>query len=338
MFYLVYDTETTDKEPLHNVHIVALGAVLCRYESGSFVRVDTYSTYVFTKRRIAPGASAATGIYQETLEGAPVFKDVAQAFSAWVLGHTRGDKVVLVGYNHLSFDNVILTCELIRHGFDPEEWFEDLNVVLHLDLFPFLTGWCSEFEYTPRLPIKDQSGQVVDHVPKKTLSAMHYFFTGRELSGAHDALVDCQGVIEVMNADRVGGQLNERTWLRRATRAHEKVFKICLQKCKLGHQDALRRNREGVGSYGSQSLMSRLQEARNSVTMEVESDGQTGDDPPRGVKRPREEASSSVGPHEGAEGAPSGKRLRARVQFRHLCLSCFHVCHVPPDQHVCSGL
>lgn len=119
-------------------------------------------------RRVNPGmpipasASAVHGIYDVDVEGAPSFKDVAEAWSAFIAGCDIG------GFNAKKFDWPLLVKEGLRASvaFDTNVTVIDSMLIFH--------------KYHPR-----------------NLAAAYRTYVGVELEGAHDAKTDIGATLEV---------------------------------------------------------------------------------------------------------------------------------------------
>ena len=110
-------------------------------------------------------ASEVHGITDEMVADKPTFKQYAQAVRDWFFGCD------LAGFNSNNFDVPLLSAEFERAGLEGINWNPSLVDVMQLyrNLFP------------------------------NALSDVYKRLTGKELEGAHGALVDIRGTKEVMD-------------------------------------------------------------------------------------------------------------------------------------------
>ncbi len=108
-------------------------------------------------------ASEIHGITDDMIKDAPTFKQVSVNLRKWFEGCDLG------GYNSNSFDIPLLSAELVRAGLEPINWNPSLFDVLLLyrHLFP------------------------------NTLSEVYKRLIGKELDGAHNALIDVEATLEI---------------------------------------------------------------------------------------------------------------------------------------------
>ena len=120
-------------------------------------------------------ASEVHGITDEMVADKPTFKQYAQAVRDWFFGCD------LAGFNSNNFDVPLLSAEFERAGLEGINWNPSLVDVMQLyrNLFP------------------------------NTLSDVYKRLTGKELEGAHGALVDIRGTKEI--ADILIPKLKETT-------------------------------------------------------------------------------------------------------------------------------
>lgn len=115
---------------------------------------------------IPEGATEVHGITDEMVKDAPTFKQLSKSIFVFF------DNCDLGGYNSNSFDTPLLAQEFDRVGMD-----FDLSNRSYMD------GMKIEMVVNPR-----------------TLEAVYNRYTGKTLEGAHDALVDVEGTIDVVIA------------------------------------------------------------------------------------------------------------------------------------------
>lgn len=124
---------------------------------------ETKVTLINPEVPIPLEASNVHGITDETVKEAPKFKQIAVSLREWFNNCDLGS------YNGNNFDVPLLSAELVRVGLEPIDWNPNLLDILALyrNLFP------------------------------NTLSDVYKRLTGKELDGAHSALVDVEGTFEI---------------------------------------------------------------------------------------------------------------------------------------------
>jgi DNA polymerase III subunit epsilon len=120
-------------------------------------------------------ASEVHGITDEMVKDKPFFKQYAQVIRNWFYGCD------LAGFNSNSYDVPLLSAEFERAGLKGIDWNPNLLDIL----------------------------QLYRHLYPNTLSDVYKRLTGKELEGAHGALVDCVASKEV--SDILIPQLKETT-------------------------------------------------------------------------------------------------------------------------------
>jgi DNA polymerase-3 subunit epsilon len=158
---VIFDTETTGTDPKFD-RIVEFAAVKLRPD-GRRVRMRTL---VDPKVPIPPEASRIHGITDEAVKGAPTLVETAADILKFIEGAD------LAGYNVVRFDIPILRAELER--VDMELPLEGVRVIDPQVIF---------FNREPR-----------------DLQAAVRFYCGRDLEGAHGALVDSEAALDVLLA------------------------------------------------------------------------------------------------------------------------------------------
>lgn len=108
-------------------------------------------------------ASEVHGITDEDVKDKPTFKQYAQSIRKWF------EDCDLAGFNSNNYDVPLLSAEFVRAGLAPINWNPNL-----IDLL-----------------------QLYRHLYPNTLSDIYKRLTGKELEGAHGALVDVTGTREI---------------------------------------------------------------------------------------------------------------------------------------------
>ena len=106
---IYYDTETTGVKPAKD-RIIELAAY-------DVERNCTFCSFVNPEGPIPAESSAISGITDEMVKDAPLFKDVAPAFSEFCEG-----EVVLIAHNNDQFDKLFLENEYARCGHIIPSW------------------------------------------------------------------------------------------------------------------------------------------------------------------------------------------------------------------------
>ncbi|MDP1608095.1 MAG: DUF3820 family protein [Chlamydiales bacterium] len=147
---IYYDTETTGVKP-HKDRIIEIAAY-------DVERERTFCSFVYPECPIPPESSAISGITDEMVKDAPLFKEVGPAFSAFC----EGD-VVLIAHNNDQFDKLFLENEYSRFGLQIPNW-------LYFDTLK----WSRKYQ---------------PHLPRHSLQFLREVF-GIEANQAHRALDD----------------------------------------------------------------------------------------------------------------------------------------------------
>lgn len=156
---IYYDTETTGVKPSKD-RIIELAAY-------DVERNCTFCSFVNPEGPIPAESSAISGITDEMVKDAPLFKDVAPAFSEFCEG-----EVVLIAHNNDQFDKLFLENEYARCGHIMPSW-------LYFDTLK----WSRK--YRPDLP-------------RHSLQFLRETF-GIEANQAHRALDDVYVLYQVSN-------------------------------------------------------------------------------------------------------------------------------------------
>jgi len=156
---VVLDLETTgiwiDKDK-----IIEIAMIKCMPDETE----QRYCQKVNPKMKIPPEVSDLTGITDDDVKNAPLFKDIAQDIITFV------DSADFGGFNVERFDLPLLERELNEAGRD-FKW-------RHRNIF---------------------DAQKVYHInEKRDLSAAYQFFCNKELKNAHSAMVDTQATLDVL--------------------------------------------------------------------------------------------------------------------------------------------
>ena len=179
---LIFDTETTGmvkwrKEPQDpsQPHLIQLALLLV--DTVGWKAMGRYASLVQLPEgaAIEPGAQEAHGISEQECKEFGIAPIVAcSLFNQMCM---RAD--VIVAHN-MSFDQTVMLASLYRVGNKPER-MSDKRLI------------CTKEESTDVLKLPGKYGDY----KWPTLAEAYTFYTGRELEGAHDALVDTEACLEV---------------------------------------------------------------------------------------------------------------------------------------------
>ncbi len=157
---IFFDLETTGVSITQD-RIVQIGAIKVMPDGKEEIK----NVLINPTIPIPPGATAVHGISDEEVKDKPKFRQIAKSFAAWLAGCD------LAGYNSDNFDIPMLIEEFNRVG------------------IPF--------------PAPDTNFIDVLKIERKvnghTLGATYERYTGEELEGAHDALIDIYATIKIFN-------------------------------------------------------------------------------------------------------------------------------------------
>lgn len=307
-YYLFYDTETTSNTATKD-DIISLGAVLTEYNYNTrqFDTIDQFHSYVFTRRRIDPAAQNIHHISPQMIQGQPTFPEAISAFRLWIKKYKKDSvRMFLVAHNGRRFDDIILYCNFIKHKMDCEEFFNDINIQGFVDTLPLIKDLSKTMDQH-ELPRDPETGKV-----SFALGVLYRSWCGGgELEGAHDALVDSEALVKVMNTDKVTSRLNVSMMFRKYIVRMDKGTKWIKQQAgqSFQQQEAYIR-RQGLGHSDT------------SAPMEVDLDGKV------------QVVDQSLG-FEDYTGEEMGAKQR-------LCLNCMcfvllthnHQCQVDPQAFV----
>jgi DNA polymerase-3 subunit epsilon len=135
--------------------------------------IEEYTTLVNPEMEIPEQASEVHGITNEMVKDAPTFKDICKEVEEFLDGCDIG------GYNSNSFDIPMMCQEFYR-----------CDIIFPLEGKSFIDVLNIEKELNPR-----------------TLGAVYFRYTGKELEGAHDALNDVRATIEIFKHQMEKGNL-----------------------------------------------------------------------------------------------------------------------------------
>ena len=200
MYYCIYDTEATDKDPASS-DIIAFACILCRITAeGEWVEIGRFNSLVYTTKRISPGASEnAHGIYQKDLEGEDPLPKVMDRLVDWFERMTPPDaRITFMGHNIKGYDNIIMFTNFVQRGMDLDEFFRKIRCVGFEDTLQIIRIAYKDVPKKFRPKKLDKKGKVTD-TASFALGGCFKFFTGKDPVGAHDALEDCLFLFHIFN-------------------------------------------------------------------------------------------------------------------------------------------
>jgi DNA polymerase III alpha subunit (gram-positive type) len=151
---------------------------------------EGFMSHVHTDRDIPVIVTNMTGVRQEDVAHAPTLREVWSAFGEWLTvqnSHSPAP-IILIAHN-ATFDIDILLHGLARLGMGIRDIAEDL-----------VKGRCVEL-FVDTLALSRRVFPKAT-VPNHKLGTLYHHCTGRDLDGAHDALVDVKGLYTVFERMR----------------------------------------------------------------------------------------------------------------------------------------
>lgn len=166
---IVIDLETTGIS-ITKDRIVQIGAI--KIVDG--VIKEEKNVLINPEMDIPQGATDVHGITNEDVKNAPSFRRIAKSLMEWLKGHR------LCGYNSNYFDIPILSEEFDRCNI---KWDVDMNSLI--DVY-----------------------QIEAALNTRKLSDVYKRYTGKDLDGAHDALVDVKATFEILQKQQEVSGMN----------------------------------------------------------------------------------------------------------------------------------
>jgi DNA polymerase III epsilon subunit-like protein len=222
VFFMVYDFETTSASAMRD-RIISIGAVLFRYSfDGVLHRVSEFTTLVHTTHKISPGAIAIHGITPAHLENAPPLSLALTRWSEWVQKHVPDSRsnVFLMGHNINNFDNLMLYCNCVKDDIDLDTMMRSMRICASIDtlvLFRKVFNALPE-EVKPR-----------DRVTGKVsyrLGCCFEHFCDRPPDNAHDALADCNFIVDILSSEKASKYVRYATLVGAATKIDRVLWDV----------------------------------------------------------------------------------------------------------------
>ena len=161
-FAIAYDVETTGKSPMTD-RIVQI--CLTRIDSDG-QRTVLINTLVNPQMPISEGATEVHGITDADVADAPTFAQIANQLESFY-----DEAEAVIGYNSTKFDNIMLDEEFLRNN---------INFSL---------------SSKPQIDVK----RLLEHVEPRDLNSVSERYLGRTIEGAHDASVDVEATLDIMD-------------------------------------------------------------------------------------------------------------------------------------------
>ena len=204
--YVFWDCESTSNDPKSD-DIIAIAMILAIFDAQDkiFVEKASFKSYVYTTRRVHPGAYKVHGISNNTIQGAPTFERLIPMIQNWIRTHTiPTNKIVFVAHNGSRFDDIMLMYNLHKHGFGVMESMRSWKCLGFIDSLVMIKGICKIYSgLTPRDPSTLRKSF--------TLGNCYYKYCDkRSIVNAHDAMVDSKAMLDIFNSKSVSKYLTSR--------------------------------------------------------------------------------------------------------------------------------
>jgi len=161
-FTIAYDVESTGKSAMTD-RIIQLS--LIRIDSDG-QRSVLMNTNVNPQMAISKGATEVHGITNADVNDAPTFAQIGNQLKS----HFEGAEAV-IGYNSTKFDNIMLDQEFSRNN-------------IHFNV-----------SSKPQIDVK----RLLEHIEPRDLNSVSERYLGRSIEGAHDAKVDVEATLDIMD-------------------------------------------------------------------------------------------------------------------------------------------
>jgi DNA polymerase III epsilon subunit-like protein len=187
------DTETTGKLLPRVEEIAAIDSSPAAVDT-SPAAISTPSSSIFHElvspgRHIEPGAVGIHGITDERVVGAPTFASIWTKFVRWVQarakegGGGRPRRPLIITYNGCGYDYPVVIKDLQRYGLAlPSDWL--------------FADWALEQRMRPGCLCRQL------RLPYVKLAILYEMVLGKPLEGAHSAVEDTRGLMDVYIAAR----------------------------------------------------------------------------------------------------------------------------------------
>jgi DNA polymerase III epsilon subunit-like protein len=201
-YFVFWDVESTSKIPTED-HIISLGSVVAEYANSTFVKVDSFHTYVHTKKPIDPAAFRIHGITSAQLASAPPLALGIRQWVDWIRGCTEGGRVILMAHNGRGFDDVILYCNCFRQKICFNTFLSDIRCCGFLDTLRLLRT-LTRGGTSAQVPCNPATGRA-----SYTLGHCYTSYCGGTvLDNAHDALADSVALFDIFSSPVISARIN----------------------------------------------------------------------------------------------------------------------------------
>ena len=201
--FAVWDTETTSNKPTED-DIISIGAVICEYKNGEFLKLDENHWYVHTSRKIDPAAYAVHRISAADLIGKDRIDVVLKNLTLWVQKYiySNRDRLVMVAHNGRRFDDILLYCNCMKNKIDYNKFLSDIQCYGFMDSIKFIKGVLKGQSKT-MLPTDVKTERV-----SYTLGNCYTSLCNKNIEDAHDALGDSRALYEILNSEKLASIIN----------------------------------------------------------------------------------------------------------------------------------
>ena len=203
--YFVWDTESTGNKPTDD-HVISLGGVLCNYVNGKFESIEEFHTYIHTDRQIDPAAQSVHHISKSMLQGQPSFLEAMRLLRNWLIQRQPEplSRLIFIAHNGSKFDNIIIYCNFVQNRLNFDDFLRDIKCYGFIDTLKVLRQLFKDCTYKemPKDAATGRQSFALGHCYASFCSG------GLSLENAHDALVDSQALVAVLNSVSVSCKIN----------------------------------------------------------------------------------------------------------------------------------
>lgn len=199
----IWDTETTGNKPLED-DIISLGGVLVTFDPHTKMCISKadFHTYIDTYRQIDTVAQEIHHISKSDLSNQPRFPEALQILETFLCSHhTPNSRIVFMAHNGSKFDNIILYTNCVAHRINFDDFLSRVRCHGFVDSLCLLKALFKNSQHEEPC---DRTKRV-----SYALGACYTSFcNGKTLEGAHDALTDSRGLLEIMNSSCVSSKMS----------------------------------------------------------------------------------------------------------------------------------
>lgn len=199
--FLLFDTECTTNVPT-DAHVISIGAQMCEFDEKTrkLVPLDKtgWHTFVYSEKESEAAAFAIHKITPDKLVNAPPFPAAMDMFRDYIKPYMAPKtRIYLVAHN-AKFDLMVLFCNCVRYRLQFEDFLKSIHCEGFLDTLQMLRKLFSSKPLAdcPKDPATGKIGFALG-ICYQSLCG------GKELDGAHDALVDTLALLDVCNTAKL---------------------------------------------------------------------------------------------------------------------------------------